>query len=236
MKKIVALLAVVLLPFLASAYQLEEEYANMAQELSNNVQLTCEKDQAETAATNVEKIKEIINNAIENWDTSVHCPGESYPYTTSSFKRYFNTQKIKNNLKANNLDTVLKNDTQLLDEIAAYVVKIWPDRNDFETLLTIGVSPIEAAIRVKNDEYIESALDGEIVYTHYYLEPANSPCTGFHAEKVDSSINVNTSEEEINAIKAKLEAKNRNNNTSLNNPELREVGQGFAQIENSGSY
>lgn len=204
MKKIIILAGVLLLPFLASAYQLKEEYANMAQELNNNIQLTCEQNQAETAATNVEKIKEIINNAIENWDTSVHCPGESYPYSASSFKRYFNTQKIKDELKANNLDTVLKNDTQLLDEIAAYVVKIWPDRNDFETLLTIGVSPIEAAIRVKNDDYIESALNGKIVYTHYYLKPANNPCTGFHAEKVDRSINVNTSEEEINVLKTKV--------------------------------
>ena len=208
MKKIIILAGVLLLPFLASAYQLEEEYANMAQELSNNVQLTCEQNQAETAATNVEKIKEIIDNAIENWDTTVHCPGESYPYSASSFKRYFNTQKIKDDLNTNKLDKVLENDTQLLDEIAAYVVKIWPDRNDFETLLAIGVSPIEAAIRVKNDDYTESALNGEIVFTHYYLEPADSPCTGFHAEKVDRSIKVNTSEEEIDAIKAKIDKEN----------------------------
>ena len=219
MKKIVALLAVVLLPLLASAYQLEPKYADMAKEFDEAIQLNVAKSnktKEEASRTeNIEKVKSILSNAKYTFESSTWgaSGGTGGAAATMSIGRhkYYKTEEIKSNLAKEHLDTFLQNDKAALSEVADYITdhRYYIFHNDFETLLAVGVSPIEAAIRTKNEEYIKTALeDGEITYQHCYMEAFQGNMHGGTIARSEYiTIQVQTTQEEVNAIKEKLNKK-----------------------------
>ena len=221
MKRTAALAGLLLLPLLAFAYELEPEYVEFAKELNGTLETTVQEtaDGYETDITNnktdktpLEQIKAILRNCKAEFMDSHSCKGEVLPpYASPWILRYFNTNILAKQLEEQQLDSILKNDEELLNEIANYIVKTRPNRNDFETLLTVGVNPIEAAIRTNKEDYITSALQkGYIVYDHYYIEHVyDEYCSRRIPLTSREIIPVRTSQEEINEIIAKLEKQNR---------------------------
>ena len=167
---------------------------------------------SETAQKFYEVI-DIVDNAIGTFDDS------SWWYTgtaaggdiSTSKKRYYDIEKIKSGLKAKGLDTFLKdqNNRIVLAAVANFITyhKRNDYYNDFETLLAVGIDPIEAAVRTSNQNYyLNNALkEGIINYRHCYTQVFIGPYGG-HVSAITEriTIEVETTEQEVEAIRLQL--------------------------------
>lgn len=208
MKKFTILAGILLLPLLATAYDFGPEYSAMAESTAKAITsaiarfddgnlLTTRKDK-------IEKIKIIIKTSQKNFT------GKEGDVLVTS--KYYDIDEIKANLAEEGLDTFLASDAAALEEIADYITQhfIVNAYNDFETLYTVGVNPIEAAIRSGHDDYVTSALNDQIIIYKHYSSTIDTDTFGgrFVNGKIeDKQIDVVTSEEEIEAIKTKLQKK-----------------------------
>ena len=199
MRKILISAGLLLLPFLAFSYELDLEYTNFAKQLQYDLKETIQGQQLSDFPDDyyVDKITAIIENSIRLFEDKI------------IFKRYYKTDIIKTSLQKQKLMDILKNNEQVSHQVARYIVNHNPHTNDFEALLAIGVNPIEAAVRLNNEEYIQSALEtGTITYPHPYIvttiymdesRVVSNGCTS------PTIIQVNTSQEEIEEIKSKIQ-------------------------------
>jgi len=209
MKKIFILAGILLLPFFVSAYEFGPEYENMARDIEETVTSTAAratKDTAEDARKDkIKRVKDILFDAFKSLNLM-------NGINTISAAKYYDTDDVSQKLSEEKLYTFLENDAEALDEVADYTTKhniLWNPYNDFETLLTLGVSPIEAAIRAEEPDYVESALnEGTITYIHYTTERYKDAFGGGIRAKTEKvSIPVTTTAEEINTVKEKLRKK-----------------------------
>lgn len=209
MKKIFILAGILLLPFFVSAYEFGPEYENMARDIEETVTSTtikAAKNQTQDTRKNkIKRVKDILFTAFKSLNLM-------NGINTVSAAKYYDTDEVRQKLSDENLYTFLENDAEALDEVADYTTKhniLWNPYNDFETLLTLGVNPIEAAIRAGKPDYVESALnEGTITYIHCTTERYKDAFGGgIRAKTEDVSISVTTTVEEINTIKEKLKKK-----------------------------
>lgn len=181
MKKVVALLAVVLLPIFASAYQ--EELAEMTGKIGDTITQGVVKvdteNQENSRQGKIKQVKKILKDAkhrmtTSSWGVSGGTAGgsASIDYTR---RHYYDIDQIKENLKAAELDVFLKNDRAALEEVANYVTDhtYYIFTNDYAALLAIGLDYIDAAIRTKNDDYVQITTEnveyvGDIISINYY--------------------------------------------------------------------
>jgi len=209
MKKLIILSGILLLPFLATAYDFGPEYSAMAEStaktLNNAIVRIDDENELTTRKDKIEKIKSIIRTAQKNFT------GKDGDALVSS--KYYDIDEIKANLAEKGLDTFLANDAEALEEIADYITQhffLINSYNDFETLYTVGVNPVEAAIRSGHDDYVTSALNDQIIIYKHHSSTIDIDILGgrFVSGKTeDKQIEVVTSEEEIEAIKTKLQKK-----------------------------
>ncbi len=200
MKKILTLLSLLLLPLLAFSYELDSEYTNFAKELKNDLKTDIKYQQTNYDFPDdyyVDKIQAIIDSSIGLFEDKI------------IFQRYYKTGQLKTYLDKQNLTDVLKNNKQVLHQAARYIVRNYPHNNDYEALLAIGVDPVEAAIRLNNEENIKSALEkGTITYPHCYtvtsinMDNSSAVLNGYIEP---STIEVNTTQEQIEDIKLKIQ-------------------------------
>ena len=217
MKKAVITVMILLFPFLISAFELNEEQKNMSEQIGNTVQATCNAQNARAVNSSrkekIKRIKEILADAKRPFD-SIITWSSSGSVTPQVFvkNRYYDTDMISQKLADEKLKTFLENDKEALNNVAAYTTnhRFYVFHNDFEALLAIGVSPIEAALRTGHDDYVTDALQkGEITYTHCYreyYEESNLVMSmgGYRPKSKDITIKVNTTEEEVAAVKNAL--------------------------------
>ena len=205
MKKILILTAIFLLPILAFSnefnYELDLPNPDFAKQLDNDIKNDIKYQQQLTdpfpPEYYVDKIKFAIDNSIKLFEDKF------------IFKRYYDVELLKMSLSTSqNYGDILKNDTQVLHEAARYILNNYPHRNDFEALLAIGIDPVEAAVRMNNEEYIQSALEkGSITYSHHYVifavdEKEQTTLNG----RIDRiAIQAKTDAEQIEAIKSKVQ-------------------------------
>lgn len=245
MKKVVTLLAVVLLPIVASAYQ--EDLTNLTDQIGDKVASAVAKvdaqNQANTRQDKIERIKDILSDAkyrfeSSSWAASGGTGGAGSSSNLLTRHHYYKVEEITQNLNAEGLDAFLKNDAEALSEVADYVTdhNYYIFHNDFETLLAIGVTPIEAAIRTKGDEYVkidteetEEGANVTITYQHCYLESFVGYMHGGTAAKSDSvTITVTATTEELNALKEEKKVSGYNNDEYW-----KEVGRGMESFINN---
>ena len=251
MKKIVAIFTVLLLPLLASAYELEPEYADFAKELTETIQPTVananNSNQEASRWDKIQKVKNILDAAkhqfqSSSWGASGGTSGAGSSATIFDLfdrEHYYNVEEITSNLRAEGLDTFLKNDQDAMDTVADYTTDhyYYIFHNDFEALLALGVNPIEAALRTGHNSYVDSALkNGTITYKHYYLSSSSGYMSGSTTAVIaDITIDVTTTQEEVNAIKEKLK---KNEQAKEHSEEVRrtsywkQVGEGFESFVN----
>jgi len=206
MKKFIILTGILLLPFLATAYDFGPEYSAMAENtnkvLTNAITRLGDENEFNARRDTIRQIKTIIKSAQKNF--SGRWGDNLVP------SKYYDTSEIKQNLRAKLLDFFLSGDPEALAEVADYITQhsfLVNPHNDFETLLTVGVNPIEAAIRTDHDDYLKSALEeGVIIYQHYTTTIDKDALGGGfvvgHTE--DVTLKVTTSKEEIAALKEKF--------------------------------
>ena len=200
MKKILILATIFLLPLLAFSYELDSEYANFAKKLKADLKADIQYQQQQYDFPDdyyVDKIQAIIESSIGLFEDKI------------VFQRYYRTGHLKTLLQKYNLANILKNNEQVLHEVARYIVNNYPHNNDFEALLAIGIDPVEAAVRLNNEEYLDSALEkGVITYPHCYtvtsinMDNSSAVLNGYIEP---STIKVNTSQEQIEDIKLKIQ-------------------------------
>ncbi len=149
MKKLIILTGMFLLPFMVSAYQIDKEYADMAQQLNKTIQ----QDTAKTEITPKEllsQVKILINESKTKQSQSISKEQEK-DHSNKYYKSYYcyDVNKLESSLKEKQLLNQLQNNKEILNQVAEYILGHKPHRNDFETLLTIGVSPVEAALKIE---------------------------------------------------------------------------------------
>lgn len=190
MKRVVILLAVVVLPFLAFAQTYDQE-----------------------TAKKFYRAIDILSDAKAPFESSSWgATGTGGPGSSGlTLQRYYNTEKITKSLQNEGLDKFLsdKNNRIALAAVADYVTDhssylTW--NNDYETLLTIGIDPVEAAIRMNDEDYVQGALNGSIAYLHCYTSDPHQDPFGGHMEAIREPKvkSVNTSREKIEAIRTQL--------------------------------
>lgn len=183
-------------------YELDSEYADFNKELEANIQKEIQYQQQQMLDVfpsdyYIDAIKQAVEDSIRVFEDKI------------IFKRHYNIELLKKILREKNLEDALKNDEEVLHEIARHIVNHYPHTNDFETLMAIGIDPVEAAVRMNSEEYIQSALEkGSITYSHCYtITCANDKNNSREIIKgyIDRiAIEAKTSPEQIEEIKAKL--------------------------------
>lgn len=213
MKKTLILAGMLLLPLLAFADALELQLdADLCKDIKSAVTSTAYENAdfggLATEEDSVDKLKSVIRDSREWFSTDTTCKGEVVPYKAFTPIRYFNVSVIKSGLKELGY-TNLSSNEELLHKIADYIVDIRPHRNDFEALLAIGVTPVEAAVKTHKSDYVRSALEkGEITYSHYYIEyVSGETCRGQYARTKEITIPAKTTREEVEALQAKYPEK-----------------------------
>ena len=213
MKKTVVLAGLFLLPLLASAYELEPQYAEFAKELNGvmevTVQTTAKKAIANDTNNLVKKVKKIIKNARKGTCYYGAC-GTGGGGSAGQSNVYYDATEIENKIASEGLKETLKNNEDALTKVAQYITENSPHLNDFEALLAVGVKPIEAAIRAEKQEYIQEALEeSKISYAHYI--PVTETYYGgghVHYNVVTRVVSVSTDANEIATIKTKIKQEN----------------------------
>lgn len=211
MKKIIAILAVILLPLLASAYELEPQYKQMTQELNVVIdnQISASTEETETAdlySTVVSILKRAVGSSGAYGGFGTGGAGGSSSET--AYKVDVIKSGIREQLKQHNIDIVqeLRNDEAARYKVAKYVTKESPLQNNFEALWTLGMEPVEAAVWTNKEEYIESAVNNhEITYTHY--EPYTDSGWGYSrfgfTTEAKTITDIQVTEEEVQEFKDK---------------------------------
>ena len=227
MKKMFTLLAVLLLPLLAFAGQQENEVTAMAEELGlestikSSVQATYER----VKNNKIQRVKDLIYKSQHEFADNVWSGGAGGTAGASgnvlnSTHKFYDTQELKQDLESENLLNFLARNPKALDEVADYTTEhffLWTAHNDFETLLLLGVHPIEAALRTDTPYEIEMQNQTEVHYTidyeHCYREGfiqnnetyfGNISTGGTRAISEKATKEGTTTFAEIYAIKAKL--------------------------------
>jgi len=101
-----------------------------------------------------------------------------------TLQRFYDTERIKNAFETEGLNTFLedKNNRIILSAVADYVTdhRVYEFHNDYETLLTIGINSVEAAVRTSEiGSYLFSAKDSGVVhYYHCYVVVTVTPFGG----------------------------------------------------------
>ena len=198
MKKILTSIGLLLLPFLISSYELDLEYEDLTKQLQSDLVTNIQQQQFDLPDDYyAEKIENVVESSIGLFEDKI------------IFQRYYRTGHLKTYLQKYNLANLLKNNEQVQHQVARYIVNHYPHNNDFEALLAIGVDPVEAAVRLNNEEYIKSALEtGTITYPHCYvvttidMDASRSYSKGYTEP---ATIEVNTSKEQIEEIKLKIQ-------------------------------
>ncbi len=193
MKKISLLVLLFLLPFLV-----------FAQEVS----ISGQEDTTSLYSVDTAKKFKRIQHIIKDAEKCLQLPLK-VNLIRGGYGCIYNIEEIKYNLESENLDVFLKDDNNeiVLDSVAEYITdknkNIYHD--NYELLVTIGINPIEAAIRTEEDRYIEEALNyGKISYSHWktYIS------FGIRiAKEYERNIKVKTNQKEIQEIKEKIENK-----------------------------
>ena len=154
------------------------------------------------------KAKDILKNAKANfvhtgwWYTGTAANGDAKFF---SKEKYFNTEQIAKQFKSQKLYSFLQDENNriALSALADYITNTEKDNihNLYETLLAIGIDPIEAAIRVNRP-----IIEGNIRYAHCYVEVTLTPSGGFTTPiSTVETIEVNITEQEIEEIRTQLE-------------------------------
>lgn len=273
MKKAIILSGVLLLPILVSAYQLDEDLTNMANKISNQVAQAVtqavDQNQADSRQDKIDRIKDIISDAKHSFDSSYWgasggTSGGAASTNLLSRQKYYKVSEITENLANENLDTFLKNDKAALNEVADYVTDhyYYTFHNDFQALRAIGVDYIDAAIRTKDDEFVQiSATKHDtygnlvsITYLNCYIESFVGTMSGGTSpvsEQVKAIVG-NFTQEQVEALQeqgyeviiqevtdaqlAALQPKEESNNNSniWEDPYIKSVFEGFSVIEKAG--
>ena len=198
MKNTIILFAIFCLPMLSHAYELEPIYADMAKDL--NAAITANINANYNTNQSDEKLYKKVIAILDNHKAAHHTYSFSNDKnTTSNFACYL-VEDIKKEIQNEGLTEQLKNSPYTLNEIANHILS-YGYENKFETLLAIGINPIEAGLRLEHGKgrqygkYVEEALEkGQITYQHYILKNST---TAIITEEV---IYVNTTEEEVEKI------------------------------------
>ena len=129
-----------------------------------------------------------------------------------TLQRYYDTDRIKQLFESEGLDTFLadENNRIILSAVADYVIdhRVYTFHNDYEALLTIGIDPLEAAVRTSGtSSYLNSALENDIIYYYHCYTNSYVSSMGGHVDalKERREIEAQTNEEEVAAIQNKLE-------------------------------
>ena len=197
MKKAIILTTILLLALLAYSFEINEGSSSLTQEIKNTIQEDVTNPPLKDKLIRKQKIKRIKAMLRNPLGASIVTIEDGEQKT----KFYCDPNYLSKELKKYNLQTFLENDKAALAEVSDYFISRLNGHgpvNDFEVLVTLGVEPIEAAIRTNHDDYIQSALDnGTISYISYegHMNRKNPPCT---------TIEVITDEAEIYALKEKL--------------------------------
>ena len=149
MKKLIILTGILLLPFMVSAYQIDKEYADMAQQLNKTIQQYTAKTEI-TPKELLSQVKILIDESRIKQSQTIS-KGKEKDHSNKYYKSYYcyDVNKLESSLKENQLLDKLQNNKEILNQLSEYIIDHKPHRNDFETLLTIGVSPVEAALKTK---------------------------------------------------------------------------------------
>lgn len=149
MKKLNILTAILFLPLLASAYQMDKQYTDMARQLNETVLQETAKTEI-TPKELLSQVKNLIKESRIKKSESIS-KDEEKAHSNKYYKSYYcyDTEKLTSSLQENQLQSKLQDNMEVLNQVAEYIVGNKPHRNDFETLLTVGVTPIEAVLRVK---------------------------------------------------------------------------------------
>lgn len=196
MKKVLILATILLLPILAFSFELNSEDVNFANELKVDLQEEVQYQQQQIPPEYyIDKIKAIIDNSIRLFEDKI------------IFTRYYNVYLLKKNLQTENLKSILKDNKEVSYTIARYIVKNNPHTNDYEALLAIGINPIEAAVMLDNEEYIQSALTkGTITFPYCYTTTTveHNGDRILHGYTDSTTIEANATREQIAEIKSEL--------------------------------
>lgn len=205
MKKLLIILATFLLPLLAAAYELETEYSHTAKELTpiltQHINANYNNQTYQSSDGLYKKVLSILNkNKAVNHHFGISANDDG---TTSNFACYI-VDNIKRELEEEGLTEQLTADVHTLNEVANHIVSTGFD-NKYETLLAIGVNPIEAGLRLGHNKghkygpYVDEALSkGQITYQHYDLQSSSK------AIVTEQVLYITTTEEEIEAIQENL--------------------------------
>ncbi len=185
MKKVIILLAVFLIPLLAFAQNYDLETAKKFYE-AKNILKNAKKDFVHTGW----------------WYSGTAANGDAKFFNK---EKYFNTEQIAKQFESQELYAFLqdKNNRIALSSLADYITDTGKDNihNLYETLLTIGIDPIEAALRINRP-----IIEGVIHYAHCYVKVTLTPSGGFTTPiSTVETIEANITEQEIEAIKTQLE-------------------------------
>ena len=243
MKKTVTLLAVLLLPLLASAYEVNlEQQAALAQEFNGVITTALENQLTEEVnASEQQRRNPLYKDMVSILRNSRGVVGSAGGISTGGgganiTPAFYDTKVLKQHLaqyqsKHNtNLVQQLKNNKDVMDAVAKYIVKEEPLRNNFETLLTIGMEPVEAAVWSKKEEYVRSALEtGVIRYDHYVAVTRSDfglSSFGYSIEK-DIIDDISVSEEEVNEISNRVTSYMNRRTPSFLNRTAQAISSGF---------
>lgn len=198
MKTTTILFAIFCLPMLAHSYELEPMYADMAKNL--NAVITADINAVYNNQQSDDKLYKKVINILDSHRATHHSYGVSDDNGTTSNFAFYLVDEIKAELQAEGLTEQLNNAPHTLNEIANHILG-YGYENKFETLLAIGINPIEAGLRLEHGKghqygkYVEEALKkGQITYQHYTLKNST---TAIITEEV---IYVTTTEEEVAEI------------------------------------
>lgn len=205
MKNLLITLIIFFFPLLAAAYDFQQQYADTSNQLTDVITTHAPANyNNQYKNSNGDLYKQVIN--VLNKHKAVNHNFLATPSndgTTSNFACYL-VDDIKKELQSEGLAEQLQNDEHTLNEVANHIVGFGYD-NKYETLLAVGVSPIEAGLRLGHDKnhkygkYIDEALtQGQITYEHY--EPQSSTV----ALITNEVIYITVTEAEVEAVQKHL--------------------------------
>ena len=153
-------------------------------------------------AKKFKRIKEIVKDAKTCMQLTHHTNMQQ-----GGFGYFYDIEKVKSDFANENLDSFLKdnNNRIVLAAVADYVMdtSYGSYHDNYELFITMGMDSVEAAVRTGEDKYIEEALNLETIsYCHWGTHKSYGITS---AECHVQSIEVQTSEQEIEGIKNQLE-------------------------------
>ncbi len=174
MKKIIILTTLLLVPFLANARQAQPEYIIKAKELQKEFApiIYSLQEQAEQEGQKINKrllktCKQVIDNS--KMDIKFKRINEDNISDITVTELFYNVEYIKANLPK---EIQEEQNAATLQALAEYILKDNTEMNDFETLLAIGIQPLEAAELTKDHCHIViNENTNTITYEHFEKLP-----------------------------------------------------------------